>query len=117
MDLAYFLSKAFWFLARPGNLVLLIILIGTLVAWIRPAKSGRIWLTSLSALLLFVAFAPVTTWIARPLEHRFPPPASLPAKIDGIKGPHLDPCAQYQGRHDLNCPVQFFSRRRGGLVM
>ncbi len=84
MDLAYFLSKAFWFLAKPGNLVLLIILIGTLVAWIRPAKSGRIWLTSLSALLLFVAFAPVATWIVRPLEHRFPPPASLPAKIDGI---------------------------------
>ena len=84
MDLAYFLSKAFWFLARPGNLVLLVILIGTLVAWVRPAKSGRIWLTALSALLLFVAFAPVYTWIARPLEYRFPPVPSLPAEIDGI---------------------------------
>jgi uncharacterized SAM-binding protein YcdF (DUF218 family) len=84
LDFVYFLSKAFWFLARPGNLILLIILIGTLVAWVRPAKSGRIWLTALSALLLFVAFAPVYTWISRPLEDRFPPPASLPAKIDGI---------------------------------
>jgi uncharacterized SAM-binding protein YcdF (DUF218 family) len=84
LDLAYFLSKAFWFLARPGNLVLLIILLGTLVAWMRPAKSGRLWLSALSALLLFVTFAPVYTWIARPLEERFPPPASLPAKIDGI---------------------------------
>jgi hypothetical protein len=68
LDVAYFLSKAFWFLARPGNLVLLIILIGTLVAWVRPAKSGRIWLTALSALLLFVAFAPVYTWIVRPFR-------------------------------------------------
>jgi uncharacterized SAM-binding protein YcdF (DUF218 family) len=84
LDLAYFLSKAFWFLARPGNLVLLIILIGTLVAWVRPAKSGRIWLTALSALLLFVAFAPVYTWIARPLEYRFSPVPSQPAEIDGI---------------------------------
>ena len=84
MDLAYSLSKAFWFLARPGNLVLLIILLGTLVAWMRPAKSGRLWLSALSALLLFVTFAPVYTWIARPLEHRFPPPESLPARIDGI---------------------------------
>lgn len=84
MDLFYFLSKAFWFLARPGNLVLLIILIGTLVAWVRPAKSGRAWLTALSAILLFITFAPVATWISRPLEQRFPPPASLPASIDGI---------------------------------
>ncbi len=67
MDLAYFLSKAFWFAARPGNLVLVVLLVGTFVAWIRPAKSGRLWLTSLSAVLLFVAFASVYTWIARPL--------------------------------------------------
>ena len=84
MDLAYFLSKAFWFAARPGNLVLAVLLVGTFVAWIRPAKSGRLWLTSLSAVLLFVAFAPTYTWIARPLEDRFPAPTSLPAKIDGI---------------------------------
>jgi len=32
LGLAYFLSKAFRFLERPGNLALLIVLIGTLVA-------------------------------------------------------------------------------------
>ena len=32
LGLAYFLSKAFGFLERPGNLALLIVLIGTLVA-------------------------------------------------------------------------------------
>lgn len=84
MDVAYFLSKAFWFLARPGNLVLLIILLGTLVAWVRPAQSSRRWLTALSALLLFLTFAPVHTWISRPLEYRFPPAPSPPAQIDGI---------------------------------
>lgn len=38
LDLAHFLSKLFWFLVRPGNLLLLVLLIATLVAWLRPAK-------------------------------------------------------------------------------
>jgi uncharacterized SAM-binding protein YcdF (DUF218 family) len=87
LDLAHFISKAFWFLVRPGNLLLLVLLIATLVAWLRPGKGwsgGRLWLTLVSALLLFVTFAPAYSWIARPLEDRFPMPASLPAQIDGI---------------------------------
>ena len=87
MDLAHFISKAVWFVLRPGNLILLVLLAVTLVAWLRPGKDmsgGRLWLTLLSALLLFVTFAPVYSWIARPLEDRFPLPASLPAQIDGI---------------------------------
>lgn len=86
-DLTDFISKAVWFVLRPGNLLVLVLLACTLVAWLRPAKSvsgGRLWLTLLSALLLFVTFAPVYSWIARPLEDRFPLPASLPAQIDGI---------------------------------
>ena len=70
MDLAYFISKAFWFFANPGNLLLLVILTGTLVAWIRPAKSGRLWLTALSVLLVLITIMPVHTWIARPLNPR-----------------------------------------------
>jgi uncharacterized SAM-binding protein YcdF (DUF218 family) len=84
LDLAHFISKAVWFLVRPGNLLLLVLLAGTLVAWLRPGRGGRIWLTPVSALLLFATFAPVYSWIARPLEARFPLPASLPAQIDGI---------------------------------
>lgn len=84
MDLVHFLSKAVWFAARPGNLLLLVLLAGTLAAWLRPGRSGRIWLTVVSAVLLFVTVAPVQDWISRPLEDRFPPPAALPAGIDGI---------------------------------
>lgn len=72
---------------RPGNLLLLALLIATLVVWLRPGKAsrgGRFWLTLASALLLFVTFAPVNVWVARPLEDRFPPPTSLPARVDGI---------------------------------
>jgi uncharacterized SAM-binding protein YcdF (DUF218 family) len=80
----HFLSKVFSFVTQPGNLLLLVILIGTLVAWLRPNKSGRVWLTLLSAVLLFVTISPVHYWVARPLENRFPPPASLSGTIDGI---------------------------------
>jgi uncharacterized SAM-binding protein YcdF (DUF218 family) len=84
LDLGYVVSKAVWFAVRPGNLLLIVLLAGTLVAWLRPGRSGRIWLTVLSALLLFVTVAPVYDWIARPLEDRFPVPVTLPDKIDGI---------------------------------
>ena len=84
MDLAHFISKAVWFVVRPGNLLLLVLLAGTLAAWLRPGRGGRLWLTLLSAVILFVTVAPVYSWIARPLEDRFPSPASLPAQLDGI---------------------------------
>jgi len=84
LDLAHFISKAAWFVVRPGNLLLLVLLAGTLLAWRRPGGGGRLWLTLLSALLLFATVAPVYSWIARPLEDRFPLPASVPAQLDGI---------------------------------
>ena len=84
MDLAFVISKAVWFVLLPGNLLLLVLLAGTLYAWLRPGRSGRIWLTGLTAVLLFVTVAPVHSWISRPLEDRFARPAALPDRIDGI---------------------------------
>ena len=84
MDIANLASKLVGFVIEPGNLIILILLAGTLLAWLRPRRSGRLWLTLLTAVLLFVTIAPVYEWIARPLEDRFPPPATLPAKVDGI---------------------------------
>lgn len=84
LDLAHIASRTVGFAIQPGNLLILVVLIGTLFAWLRPGRSGRIWLTLLAAVLLLVAIAPVYDWIARPLEDRFPPPATLPARIDGI---------------------------------
>ena len=87
MDTIDFLSKLFWFLARPGNLLLLVLLIATLAAWFRPARGrggGRLWLTLVTAVLLFLTFMPVTDWAARPLEERFPAPVAVPARVDGI---------------------------------
>jgi uncharacterized SAM-binding protein YcdF (DUF218 family) len=84
LDFTYFLSKAFWFAVQPGNLILLIISAAALLTWLRPRTNGRVWLTALSIVLIFITILPVQSWIARPLENRFPPPAQLPEKIDGI---------------------------------
>lgn len=84
MDVIDFLSEAFWLVARPGNLFFLFLLIGAAVSWLRPGANGRIWLTTLSGVLLAVTLLPVHGWIGRPLEERFPLPDALPEAIDGI---------------------------------
>ena len=84
MDLTYFLSKAFWFAVQPGNLILIILSAAAVVSWVRPKTNGRVWLTALAIVLILVTVLPIQSWIARPLESRFPPPAQLPEKIDGI---------------------------------
>ena len=80
----YFISKVFWFVLQPGNLLFFALLAGTLISWTRPASGGRIWLTTISALLALVMILPVENWIAQPLEERFKPQLDLPEKIDGI---------------------------------
>jgi uncharacterized SAM-binding protein YcdF (DUF218 family) len=84
MDLTYLTSKIFWFVARPDNLVLIVLLIGTCVAWMRSAEAGRTWLTSVTFLLVLFMILPVSSWVARALEQRFLAPNSLPTEIDGI---------------------------------
>lgn len=75
-------SKLFWAVAAPGNLLLLLLLVGlgaALRSWRR-----RLRLACAAALgLLAVAALPLGDWLIAPLEARFPVPAP-PAHIDGI---------------------------------
>ena len=84
MDFTYFLSKAFWFAVQPGNLILIILSAVAVLSWLRPKTNARAWLSALAAVLILVTILPIQSWIARPLEDRFPSPAQLPQKIDGI---------------------------------
>ncbi len=84
MDFIYFLSKAFWFAIQPGNFILIILSAVAVRSWVRPKTNGRAWLTALAIVLMVVTILPIQSWIARPLESRFPSPAQLPKKIDGI---------------------------------
>lgn len=78
------LSKIVWWFAGPGNLLLILVLATAVLAftpWRRWSRRIAL-LTALFA--LFVAVLPTGTWMFRVLEDRFPVPAALPERIDGI---------------------------------
>lgn len=80
----FWLSKIFWFLVHPLNLVFVgICLVAVFLAlkWIRAA---RIAAFALAAGCLFVATVPVGAYVLGHLEDRFPANPELPFRIDGI---------------------------------
>ncbi|MFC7332017.1 YdcF family protein [Rhodocista pekingensis] len=82
--MSFILSKLFWTLAAPGNALLLILLAGMgfmLAGWQRTG----LWLAGgATVALTAVAALPVGAWMLWSLESRFPSPATLPERVDGI---------------------------------
>lgn len=76
-------SKLFWSLAAPGHLLIVGLVLGLFLRR-RAPRTGRSLLVFSTLSLLFIASFPVGEWAAYPLEERFPPPATLPQKVDGI---------------------------------
>lgn len=80
----FYLSKIFWFVADPGNLLLIALMMGVVLLWSPWRRAGR-WILSLSVLCaLLLAVFPVGTMMRTALENRFSTPQSLPTKVDGI---------------------------------
>ncbi len=77
------LSKVFWFMFEPANLVYLCLLAGTVLLWTRWTVAARKLLTAVSVMVLVVAVLPVGNMVTQALENRFPIP-ELPQKIAGI---------------------------------
>ncbi|HYC04781.1 MAG TPA: YdcF family protein [Azospirillaceae bacterium] len=107
--MSFLLSKLLWGLAAPGNLLLLLLVIGLgLLAW---GKRRAGWALSggAAALLVVAAVLPVGGWLARPLEQRFAAPDPLPERVDGIivLGGGVDPLASAEsGRPELNAAAE-----------
>lgn len=78
------LSKIFWYVAEPGNLLLIFLLIGVALLWIGWRRAG-LWLVTLAVLAgLFLAVVPIGPTLRAALENRFPAPKTLPEKVDGV---------------------------------
>lgn len=77
-------QQLFWSLARPGNLLLFILVIGVLLSWTGWRRGGRIMVTFSALAYAAIAVLPVDRWVMRPLENRYARPASLPPKVDGV---------------------------------
>ncbi len=77
-------SKLLWLVVNPGNVLLILLCAGALLLRTRRERLGRrlVGLAALAALL--VTLLPLGRWLQAPLENRFPPPARLPERVDGI---------------------------------
>jgi uncharacterized SAM-binding protein YcdF (DUF218 family) len=91
--MSFIASKLFWWAANPGNVLLALLCLGVLALLLGRRRLGLALVSTVTALCLAVTLLPVGAWLLLPLENRFPPPASLPAQIDGIVvlGGSIDP--------------------------
>lgn len=76
-------SKIFWWIANPGNLLLLALTLTFFSMLFRRRRLAGLLSFLMAATALIIAFAPAREWVLRPLEYRFPVP-SLPEQIDGV---------------------------------
>jgi uncharacterized SAM-binding protein YcdF (DUF218 family) len=78
----FYISKIFWALAAPSNLLGLTAAVGAIALFTRFARAAR-WLVAASALTYIACgLGPVGALLLRPLEDRFPPPPpDLPAPV------------------------------------
>ncbi len=80
----FVVSKIFWMIASPVDLLLIGALLGALLCFGRHARFGR-WLALAGILILFaVAVSPIGEELVAPLEDRFPQPAADLAPPEGI---------------------------------
>jgi uncharacterized SAM-binding protein YcdF (DUF218 family) len=80
----YTLAKLLWPLAQPSNLLVLLLLLASLLAWRTGGRLARRLLAGVILALAVSGLVPVGQWLLVPLENRFPPPAELPTRIDGV---------------------------------
>lgn len=82
--MTYVVAKIFWLLAKPSNVIVLLLGLGVVASWWRRWRTGTVLVTLGTLPLVVLAFLPLGTWLLMPLENRFPPPEPLPREIDGI---------------------------------
>lgn len=100
------ISKILVPLESPSDLLLLILLIGTICTWFSSSRRLGIKLASAATLVLIsTVMLPVSSWLSMPLEDRFPRPSALPQHVAGIivLGGAVDPAiTQRRGLPSLN---------------
>lgn len=78
------LSKIFWFLFSPVNLLIVLGLAAALLAFTRFARIAR-WFGLVAALgLVILAFSPLPRIVIRPLEDRFPQQQAETGPVAGV---------------------------------
>lgn len=79
----FIISKIFLTLTDPGAVLLLLLIIATLLIWLRP-RIGKWLLTITIAACVAISTLPIGTLLVAVLEDRFPAVHSVEGPIDGI---------------------------------
>jgi uncharacterized SAM-binding protein YcdF (DUF218 family) len=79
----FWISKIFWALAQPSNLLLWVLAAGALALLLGRRRVASWLLYPAILAFLLVGLFPIGEWLILPLENRFPP-AESPAQVDGI---------------------------------
>ena len=80
----FYLSKLFWIVAQPVNLVGFLILIGIVFAFFRFRRLGLFFSSAGFVVLALGVWSSLGAVLLHPLEDRFPRPDPAPAEIAGI---------------------------------
>ncbi|MBL8700189.1 MAG: YdcF family protein [Alphaproteobacteria bacterium] len=83
-EFLFWLSKAFWLVAEPGSLLLAVWLAGVVLLFTPWWRRGRLLVLLAAVGATSVAMLPIGQIALKPIEDQFPPPATLPTKVDGI---------------------------------
>jgi uncharacterized SAM-binding protein YcdF (DUF218 family) len=91
-SVTFVVGKLLWAIVAPGNLLLLVLLVGVLRAGWTHGRRGFGLIAAAALGLVAIAALPLGPWLAAPLENRFPA-ADPPAAVDGIVvlGGSVDP--------------------------
>ncbi|MDP6705706.1 MAG: YdcF family protein [Alphaproteobacteria bacterium] len=103
--MSFVLSKVFWIIADPANLLLILMILGLALLATRWRRHGVRLAVACTAILVVLSILPLGDWLLRPLEDRFPAPRALPERIDGIVllGGSTDPkLSEARGQPALN---------------
>ena len=83
-SLLYLVSRIFWRIIQPGDLLILLLGLGFVLLFTRRNRLG-IAVIALSVLLVSsIAVLPIGHWLLAPLERRFPYVTDMPARVDGV---------------------------------
>lgn len=78
------LSKVFWLVFSPMNIVLFVLTLGAALLFTRFRRAGRLFVLSATVFILLVSVFPVGGWFIEKLENRFPANPAIPPDIAGI---------------------------------